>query len=150
MLKELINAKVDEIFVEYQNAHNITNGDINPLHAYDLEIAKDTLAEAIQVICNAQKNAINYDDFIPSWYIYTDYEGEAHSIVANALVSKNIFFTEVSKKICFHDLDDSTVRKIFYKGKEVRYAGWQPGMKYEYKDLDGNTIWVRNFPEWDH
>ena len=92
---------------------------------------------------------INYNDFIPSWYIYTDCYGEAFSEVFGQ-VTDDFFFTQVSRKICFDDLDDSNVHKIFYKGKEVEYAGWQPCMKYEYKDLDGNTVWLGNFPEWDH
>ena len=95
------------------------------------------------------KEIINYDDFIPSWYIYTDCEGIAHSETFGQITADQ-FFTKVSKKICFDDLDDSTVQKIYYKGKEIEYAGWQPCMKYEYKDLDGNTVWLGNFPEWDH
>ena len=92
---------------------------------------------------------INYNDFVPSWYIYTDCDGEAHSEVFGQ-VRKDFFFTKVSQRICFDDLYDSTVHKIFYKGKEVEYAGWQPGMKFEYKDLDGNTVWVGYFEHWDH
>ena len=95
------------------------------------------------------KEIINYDDFIPSWYIYTDSEGIAHSETFGQ-ITEDQFFTKVSKKICFDDLDDSAVQKIYYKGKEVEYAGWQPCMKYEYKDLDGNTVWVGYFEEWDH
>ncbi len=148
-IRELIDAKVDEIFLAYQAEHNITNGDINPLHALNLEVAKDSLEEAIEVICIAQKMAINYDDFTPSWYIYTDCDGEYHT-VAFGEITENAFFTKVSYKICFDDCDNSNVHKIFYKGKEVIYAGWQRGMKFEYKDLDGNTVWVGYFPEWDH
>ena len=95
------------------------------------------------------KEIINYDDFIPSWYIYTDSDGDAHSETFGQITADK-FFTKVSKKICFDDLDDSSVQKIYYKGKEVEYAGWQPGMKYEYKDLEGNTVWVGYFEEWDH
>lgn len=93
---------------------------------------------------------INYNDFAPSWYIYTDCEGEPHSEAFNASASIDLFFTDVSKRICFGDLTDENVHKIFYKGKEVEYAGWQPGMKFEYKDLDGNTVWVGYFEHWDH
>ena len=96
-------------------------------------------------------NTINYADFTPSWYIYTDCDGEPHvQTFSSALGDDDSFFTSVSRKICFDDLDDSTVHKIFYKGKEVEYAGWQPGMKFEYKDLDGNIVWVGYFEHWDH
>ena len=95
------------------------------------------------------KELINYDDFIPSWYIYTDSEGDAHSVTFGQ-IDIDRFFTAVSEKICFDDLDNSVMQKIYYKGKEVRYTGWQSKMVYEYKDLDGNTVWLGNFPEWDH
>jgi hypothetical protein len=148
-IRELIDDKVNEVFCEYQRSHNITSGDIEPLDWARLEICKDELADHIQRICDKQPRAINYDDFTPSWYIYTDCDGEAHSEVFGQITDDQ-FFTKVSKKICFDDLDDSNVHKIFYKGKEVIYAGWQPGMKFEYKDLDGNTVWVGYFEHWDH
>lgn len=148
-IRELIDEKVDEIFLAYQKAHNITNGDIHPIHALDLEVAKDTLAEAIQVVCNKQKRTTIYDDFTPSWYIYTDCEGEPHVQTFGGCTADQ-FFTAVSKRICFDDCTDEAVEKIFYKGKEVVYAGWQRGMKFEYKDLDGNTVWVGYFEHWDH
>ena len=94
-------------------------------------------------------NAINYNDFVPSWYIYTDCDGEAHSKTFGQ-ITDNQFFTKVSEHICFCDCDDTTVHKIFYKGKEVEYVGWQPGMKFEFQDLDGNTVWVGYFEHWDH
>ena len=148
-IRQLIDEKVDEIFLAYQNEHNIKNGDIQPLHAIDLEVTKDTLAEAIQVVCIARKNALNYDNFTPSWYIYTDCDGEAHDIVYGHN-DTNQFFRDVSERICFCDCTDDTVEKIFYKGKEVEYAGCQPCMKFEYKDLDGNTVLVGYFEHWDH
>lgn len=148
-IRRLINKKVNEIFLAYRKVNNITNGDIHPVHAIELETAKDALEEAIQVICNAQKRATVYDDLAPSWYIYTDCDGEYHT-VAFGEITEDAFFTKVSYKICFDDCDDSTVHKIFYKGKEVEYAGWQRGMKFEYKDLDGNTVWVGYFENWDH
>lgn len=93
----------------------------------------------------------DYSDLTPSWYIYTDCDGEAHvQTFSSASDNKDVFFTDVSRKICFDDCTDETVQKIYYKGKEVRYAGWQRGMKFEYKDLDGNTVWVGYFEHWDH
>ena len=148
-IRELIDNKVCEVFYEYQHSHNITSGDIEPFDELALNHLEDELADHIQRICDKQAKTINYDDFTPSWYIYTDCDGEAHSEVFGQ-VTEDHFFTKVSKKICFDDLDDSTVHKIFYKGKEVVYAGWQRGMKFEYKDLDGNTVWVGYFEHWDH
>lgn len=149
MLKHLINKKIDEIFTAYQKANNITNGDIDPWEAERLEQIKEALEASIERICAKQLKKIIFDDFAPSWYIYTDSEGTAHSETYGK-IDIDKFFTAVSKRICFDDLSDETVQKIYYKGKEVYYVGWQPKMVYEYKDLDGNTIWLGNFPEWDH
>jgi hypothetical protein len=149
MLRELIHDKINEIFAEYQKANNITSGDIDPFDAYQLDVFEDRLAEIIERACLTMPKAINYDDFTPSWYIYTDYEGVAHSETYGQ-ITPDQFFTKVSRRICFDDINDETVQKIYLGGKEVVYAGWQPGMKYEYKDLDGNTVWVGYFPEWDH
>lgn len=150
MLKELVHDKINEVFLEYQKANNIISGDIEPFDAILLDELEDQLCVVIKKICDKQPKAINFDDLTPSWYIYTDREGNAYSQVFKGDMSDDFFFGNVSKKICFDDLDDETVQKIYFKGKEVIYAGWQPGMKYEYKDLDGNTVWVGYFPEWDH
>lgn len=148
-IRELVDDKIHEVFYEYQRSHNIISGDIAPLDASKLDELKDALADCIERICNKQPRTVHYDDLTPSWYIYTDCEGEAHSEVFGQ-TNDNHFFTDVSKRICFDDCTDETVVKIFYKGKEVFFAGWQRGMKFEYKDLDGNTVWVGYFEHWDH
>ena len=148
-IRELVHDKIDEVFLEYQKANNIISGDISPEDALILENFEEAFADHIERICSKQPKAINYDDFTPSWYIYTDWEGNAYAKHFGS-VDADFFFTSVSKMICFDDLDDTNVEKIFYKGKEVFYAGWQPCMKYEYTDADGNTIWVGYFEEWDH
>lgn len=150
MLKDLVHNKINEVFLEYQEANNIISGDIKPYDAVLLDDLEDSLAILIERVCERQPKAINYDDFTPSWFIYTDCEGNVYSPAFSADLGEDSFFTRVSKKICFDDLDGSTVQKIYYKGKEVEYVGWQPGMKYEYKDLDGNTVWVGQFENWDH
>ena len=60
------------------------------------------------------------------------------------------FFYEISKRIAFDDCSGEEIIAIFWHGKEVQYVGWQPMMRYEYKNLGGNTVWVGEFPEWDH
>ena len=150
MLEQLIHDKINEIFAEYKKANNIISGDIDPLDQLQLDLIERGLRQLVEKVCSYQPKAFYLDDFTPSWYIYTDCEGEAHSETFVSDVTEDQFFTKVSKKICFDDLDDSNVQKIYYKGKEVYYAGWQPCMKYEYKDLDGNTVWVGYFEEWDH
>lgn len=149
MLKDLIHEKINEIFLEYQQANNIIDGGIDPFDAERLEQIEKALAELIERVSKYQKKKMHLDDLAPSWYIYTDAEGIAHCETFGKM-DMDMFFYNVSKRIAFDDIYDETVQKIYYKGKEVEYAGWQPCMKYEYTDLDGNTIWVGNFPEWDH
>ena len=149
MLKELIHNKINEVFAEYQEVNNITSGDIDPWEAMRLDRIENALVDVVRRVCATQQERINFDDFAPSWYVYTDSEGNAYSKTFGQ-ISADFFFTNVSKKICFDDCSDERVHRIYYKGREVEYAGWQPKMKYEYKDLDGNTVWVGEFPEWDH
>lgn len=149
MLKELIHDKINEIFAEYQKANNIIGGDIEPFDAEYLASLEAHLAQVIEYVCSYQPKEINFDAFTPSWYIYLDCDGEAHSETFNHCCDDK-FFKAVSQRICFDDCTDESVVKIYYKGKEVYYAGWQPGMKYEYVTAQGNTVWVGYFEEWDH
>lgn len=57
-----------------------------------------------------------------------------------------------SKYLCFDDIDDSyDVVKIVMDGREVRYAGWMPGMRFEYYDAETQEIVAQyEFPNWDH
>jgi hypothetical protein len=96
------------------------------------------------------KQPINFDDFIPSWYVYTDSDGKPHGVTFLDTIDQLGFFVRVAHRIAFSDCTDEHVEKIFFKGKEVVYAGWQRGMTFEFKDLNGNTVWRESFPHWDH
>lgn len=149
MLKQLVHDKINEVFLEYQKENNITSGDIEPFDAEYLDRLEEELANHIERVCAKQPKGINFDDFTPSWYIYTDENGEIYDVVYG-YDNTNEFFTDVSYRIAFDDCSGETVQKIYFKGKEVEYVGWQSGMKYEYVDLDGNTVWVGVFEHWDH
>lgn len=60
------------------------------------------------------------------------------------------WFTQLAKTIAFDDCSGERVLYIMYKGKELHYTGWKPGMLYEFADKKGNIIWSNSFPEWDH
>ena len=149
MIKELVHNKIDEIFLEVQNAMGITDGGIEPFDAEYLDRLAEELANHIERVCAKQPKEINYDALAPSWYVYTDENGEIHDVVYG-YDNINEFFTDVSYRIAFDDCSGETVHKIYFKGKEVEYAGWQQGMKFEYQDLDGDTVWVGTFEHWDH
>lgn len=143
MLKELIHDKINEVFLEYQKANNIISGDINPFDAYQLECIEDNIFEIIVRACATMPKAI------PSSYLYRDHEGIVMSVFYPH-IDTDKFFCEISKRIAFSDCSDEEILNIIWKGKEIEYAGWQPDMRFEYKDLDGNTVWVGQFENWDH
>lgn len=143
MLKELIHTKIDEIFLEYQNANNIISGDIDPQDAFHLDRIEDELMALIYKVCAYQQRTY------PASYTYRTNEGTIYTKTFES-IDIDKFFSEVSNIVAFGDCTDYTVTDIRFDGKEVHYAGWQPKMVYEYKNLDGNTVWVANFPEWDH
>ena len=85
-----------------------------------------------------------------TFYIIRDSEGTY--VKAYDRIDMDKFFYEVSKCIAFSDCSDANVLAIFWKGHEIYYSGWKLKNRHEYRDLDagGETIWVRDFPEWDH
>lgn len=60
------------------------------------------------------------------------------------------FFTDISKTICFDDCTNESVIEIIWRGKEVYYAGWHPGMLYTFYNSNRQVVWEGSFPEWDH
>lgn len=148
-IRQSIQEAINQIFREQQQELGITSGDIDVADAIALDNLANELTELIKQVCAKQPKKLNLDKLAPSWYIYTDAEGIAHSETYGT-IDMDKFFYAVSKRIAFDDLSGETVQKIYFRGKEVEYAGWQPGMKYEYTDLKGNTIWVGTFEEWDH
>lgn len=143
MLIHLIHKKVNEIFTAYQKHNNIVNGDIDPIDAAKLKRIEESLEELIERVCSYQQREY------PASYTYRTNEGISYTKEFDH-IDIDKFFTEVSNVIALDDCTDYTVTYILFNGKEVYYAGWQPKMVYEYKDSDGNTVWVGNFPEWDH
>lgn len=81
--------------------------------------------------------------------VIRDSEGIVKIITYNE-VDKSAFFYVVSKHIAFSDCSGEDIISIYFEGKEIKYVGWQRDMKFEYKDLDGETVWVGYFEEWDH
>lgn len=144
MLKELIHNKINEVFAEYQEINGITSGDINPLDALHLASIEQQLGDLIEKVIAYQQTEIP-----ASFYIYRDGNDVTHSVTYEH-IDTDKFFYEVSKRYAFDDCTNETMVAIFWRGKEVEYMGWKPNMTFEYKDLNGKTVWVGSFPEWDH
>lgn len=85
-------------------------------------------------------------------YILLDREDGEVIVKAYEDYEDNVMMREVSKHICFSDCDDTfVIIKVIYHGREVKYVGWQPNMKYEYKFVaTGDVAWCSWHPEWDH
>ena len=58
MLRQLIRDKIDEIFLEVQDANNINDGGIYPLDALQLEQIEEELAELVERVIKYQKGGI--------------------------------------------------------------------------------------------
>ena len=143
MLSELIRDKIQEIFLVYQNENNIISGDIEPLDALRLEQIEESLCELIEKVVKYQQRGHSAS------YEYCTAEGESY-VKTYELIDMDEFFCEVSNIIAFGDCTNYTLTSICFDGKEIEYAGWQPGMRFEYEDMDCNTVWFGSFPEWDH
>lgn len=76
------------------------------------------------------------------------YEGEETNYTNEG--TKDQFFEEVAKQICFGDLDGSEVTEIVFDGEKVHYSGWQPDMLYSFRNEKGEEVWSGYFPEWEH
>ena len=52
----------------------------------------------------------------------------------------------------FSDCDDTyAIERIMCDGVELEYAGWQPGMVYEFFETEsGKIVYSNAFPQWDH
>lgn len=142
-LLKLIDEKVNEIFLTYQNAHNIIDGGIEPFDALHLDRLEEQLAEHIIHVCAKQPKEI------PSSYLYLDGEGIIMSVFYPH-IDTDKFFCEISRRIAFSDCSNEEVINIVWRGKEVEYIGWLPNMEFAYKDHDGNIVWRGQFENWDH
>ena len=140
-VKDFVSEKIDEIFLEYQKERLVSSGDIYPLDALCLSEIKNKLACLIEKVCSYQPK-VNH-------YVWRDKDGEEH-VVDCAEYGEDMFFSEISKRICYDDCTGEYVVVIFWNGETIHYAGWQPGMKYEYRNMSGETVWVGYFEEWDH
>lgn len=58
MLKELIRGKIDEIFLEMQNAEGITDGGIDPFDALHLDEIEEELTQLVERVINYQKGGM--------------------------------------------------------------------------------------------
>lgn len=65
--------------------------------------------------------------------------------------SKDELFYELAKIYAFDDLDTGMkVTRIYCENKPCYYTGWQSDMVIEFVNDEERTIWIGQFPEWDH
>lgn len=73
-------------------------------------------------------------------------------ITTEVFDSLDAMLHQVSFMHAFSDCDDSyQIVNVLWGTREIRYMGWQPGMKFEYYWADnGESMWVNYYPNWDH
>lgn len=57
-----------------------------------------------------------------------------------------------AKFYAFDDFDDTYyIDSIWCDGKELEYVGWQPGMLFEFREVDtGKIVYSASFECWEH
>ena len=56
-----------------------------------------------------------------------------------------------SRFYAWSDCDDTyRIEEIMCDGEPIFYKGWQPGMLFEYYDLNGTIVYSAEFMCWDH
>ena len=110
------------------------------------EVEQDLDTLAASLLEGEVDESINYFEY----ELLEDF-GEPHKYIRNyGVVGSEVMMRKVCQIIAFSDCTDERVTKIIYKGREIEYVGWQPGMKYEFADSNGVVVWSASFPEWDH
>ena len=58
---------------------------------------------------------------------------------------------KASQFYAWDDCDDTyRIDKIMCDGEPLFYKGWQPGMLFEFYDLNDTIVYSAEFPQWDH
>ena len=91
-------------------------------------------------------------EFPPEISFYALKYDDGHTVVKgfSSETTDDNFFYHVAEEIAFDDLRDTEVTMIIRNGERVYYAGWLPGMVYRFKNIVGDIVWERAFPQWDH
>ena len=81
-------------------------------------------------------------------YFEYDMDGE-HEVVDLSSYDLWPFFRTVAAEIAMSDCSGVNVTKIVYNGVNYQYAGWKPGMEYEFVNMDdpegeSYTTWMEH------
>lgn len=108
----------------------------------DLDILAESLAEG-EIDTN-----INYYEYV----LGADWDDAAGEVVHKVFTREQSeeMMRMVCKTLAFSDCTDERITKIVYRGCEIEYIGWQPGMVYEFADSNGVVQYSAAFPCWDH
>ena len=85
-----------------------------------------------------------------NFVIIRDNENKTYVMPYTDKTDRDVFFSTISKHYAFSDCSGEDIVSIFWNGELVQYVGWQPNMRFEYQDLNDKTVWVGEFPQWDH
>lgn len=84
-----------------------------------------------------------------TWYAY-EMEGERVVVDCNEY-DLWPFFRRVAEELAMEDCSGAQVTDIVCEGWRFRYVGWQPGMKFEFVNVDDpEDVYIIWCPELDH
>jgi hypothetical protein len=65
--------------------------------------------------------------------------------------NETALFRYAAKMYAFNDCCPCEIHWIAIDGVDYEYTGWQPGMRYQFRDCETKAIiFDECFPEWDH
>ena len=125
----------------------MTEDDVKLYHEIMTDYTADKATEEILDKC-----LLNDCAYYSNCYILRNKEDGEIIVKSYNKERSEVMMHDVSKQICFSDCDDTYgVIKIMYRGREVEYTGWQPGMIMSYKYTEtGDAAWSGCFPQWEH
>jgi hypothetical protein len=64
---------------------------------------------------------------------------------------RSAFLRTVAERYAFSDCGDDRVLEVVLDGCRIEYAGWQPGMLIDFREVTtGLIVFSERFPEWNH
>ena len=91
--------------------------------------------------------------------IIIEFEGHTEIKAYDDDVELDRILYDASKIECFSDCSDENVKAVYWHGKEYKYFGWEPNMRFVWYDPStadpehdemGEVVFDCCFPEWDH
>lgn len=93
---------------------------------------------------------MNGQKISPYFYVIENREDHSRYIYYCQTLGQLMYL--VSKVHAFDDCEyeDWNLVVVSAEGHVLHYAGWQPGMRYQWYNENNECVWDCCYPEWDH